>query len=274
MKFDLDTAWKDTSRLLRDNFGLLAVIAGVFFFIPYAAIMIGIPGMAEIGQMQGDPGSEAMEAAILDLYGSYWWVFLLMAIVQGIGMLALLALLRHRDRPTVGDAIKTGVSAFLAYFGAQILQTLALIGVAFVLVGVPIAAGLGAIAFLTAILAIVAVAYIATKFSLASPVIAIDGERNPINALSRSWRLTKGNSVRLFFFYLLILVAFIIVSAVFSLVVTLIFAFGGPDVMLFGTSIVSSAVNAFFIMLMACILAAVHMQMTRLKNTGGVEPEA
>ena len=32
MKFNLDTAWKDASRLLSRNLGLLAVVAGVFFF--------------------------------------------------------------------------------------------------------------------------------------------------------------------------------------------------------------------------------------------------
>lgn len=268
MKFDLDTAWKDTSRLLRDNFALLVVLAGVFFFVPYAALMLFLPELAELGQIQADPGSDAMFDALMAIYANYWWVFLIVAIVQGIGLLAMLALLRHRDKPTVADAITAGAVSFPSYFIAQLLQSLLLVLVTTLLIGIPIAVGLGAGAFLGAIVALVAVIYILTKLSLISPIIAIDGVRNPINALGGSWKLTKGNSLRLFAFYALIFVAFIIASSVFSLLVTFIFALAGPEIMLLGTTIVSSAVNAFFIMLIVCLLAAIHMQLVRLHQTG------
>lgn len=268
MKFDLDTAWKDTSRLLRDNFALLVVLAGVFFFVPYAALMLFVPEIAELGQMQADPGSDAMFDAVMAVYTNYWWVFLIVAVVQGIGLLAMLALLRHRDKPTVADAITTGAVSFPSYFIAQLLQSLLLVFVSTLLIGIPLAIGFSVGAFLGVIAAFVAFIYILTKLSMTSPIIAIDGVRNPINALGGSWKLTKGNSLRLFAFYALIFVAFIIASTVFSLIVNFIFALAGPDIMLFGTTIVSSAVNAFFIMLIVCLLAAIHMQLVRLQKTG------
>ena len=46
MKFNLDTAWKDASRLLSRNLGLLAVVAGVFFFLPYAGVAMALPRWA------------------------------------------------------------------------------------------------------------------------------------------------------------------------------------------------------------------------------------
>ncbi|MBL4858488.1 MAG: hypothetical protein JKY36_04730, partial [Erythrobacter sp.] len=94
MKFDLDTAWKDTTRLLRDNFSLLAVVAGVFYFIPYAAALLWIPGLADLTMGQFDPSSPETEAMANEMFAGYWWALVLLGIVQGIGLLAMLALLK------------------------------------------------------------------------------------------------------------------------------------------------------------------------------------
>ena len=81
MKFDLDTAWKDTMGLLTRNLGLLAVVAGVFFFLPYAGITIAMPEMGELEQASASGDFEVMMAAVSDLYLQHWWVFLILAIV-------------------------------------------------------------------------------------------------------------------------------------------------------------------------------------------------
>ena len=85
-----------------------------------------------------------------------------------------------------------------------------------------------------------------------------------------SWTLTKGNSIRLFFFYLLLLVAFIIVSTVISLVLGLVFALAGEQAQ-FGQGIVSGLTNAVMIVVAICVLAAVHTQFMRLAG-GPTEP--
>ena len=109
MKFNLDTAWKDATGLLSRNFGLLAVVAGVFFFLPNAGMTIAIPEMQELTKAQSSGNFEIMMAAVQDLYMEYWWAFLILAIVQGIGVLAMLALVRRRANPTVGEALGSGV---------------------------------------------------------------------------------------------------------------------------------------------------------------------
>jgi hypothetical protein len=267
MKFDLDTAWKDASRLLRDNFSLLAIIAGVFFFVPYAAVLIAIPSALPIAALEQGGNPEAMQAAILDLYSTYWWVLLALAIIQGIGLLAMLALLRRRANPTVGEALATGAGSVISYLAAQILQSFALIAVIILLIGIPAAAGSPAIAFFGGVLALVLFLYILTKMSLVSPVIAIEEVKSPLTAIARSWKLTRGNSVRVFLFYLLVLVAFFVVSVVASMITTVIFSLGGENAALFGTSFIAALINAALIILGVCLLAAVHTQLLRLQGS-------
>ena len=264
MKFDLDTAWKDTTGLLSRNLGLLAVIAGVFFFLPYAGITIVLPEMANLETAQASGNFDAMMAAVTDLYSSYWWVFLILAIVQGIGLLSMLALVRRRANPTVGEALSTGARSVPSYIAAQLLQTALIVVVAILLVGIGAVTGLQALAALGGVIAFVVICYVVVKLSLAAPVIAIEGELNPVRALQRSWSLTRGNSIRLFFFYLLLIVAFLVLSAVVSLVLGLAFAFAGEQAALLGEAVISGLVNAVMIVVMVCVLAAVHTQLARL----------
>ncbi|MBA4764059.1 MAG: glycerophosphoryl diester phosphodiesterase membrane domain-containing protein [Erythrobacter sp.] len=267
MKFDLDTAWKDTTRLLRDNFSLLAVVAGVFYFIPYAAALLWIPGLAELTMGQFDPSSPETEAMANEMFAGYWWALVLLGIVQGIGLLAMLALLKRRASPTVGQAISAGGKSVLSYIAAQLLQAVILAIVIFLLIGLPVASGLTPLAIIGGIAGLVVVAYVLTKLSIAAPIIAIDGQLNPVAALTRSWHLTKGNSVRLFFFYFLLLVAYIVISTIVSMVFALLFAMGGAEVQSFGQAISASLMNALLALFFAGVLAAIHTQLTRLHST-------
>lgn len=267
MKFDLDTAWKDTTRLLRDNFSLLAVVAGVFYFIPYAAALLWIPGLAELTMGQFDPSSPETEAMANEMFAGYWWALVLLGIVQGIGLLAMLALLKRRASPTVGQAISAGGKSVLSYIAAQLLQAVILAIVIVLLIGLPVASGLTPLAIIGGIAGLVVVAYVLTKLSIAAPIIAIDGQLNPVAALTRSWHLTKGNSVRLFFFYFLLLVAYIVISTIVSMVFALLFAMGGAEVQSFGQAISASLMNALLALFFAGVLAAIHTQLTRLHST-------
>lgn len=271
MKFDLDTAWKDALSLLSRNRSLLAILAGVFFFLPYAGTGIAIPEMQDLGQAQAGGNFETMMAAMSALYEQYWWVFLLMAIIQGIGLLAMLALVRRRPNPTVGEALESGIKLAASYLAAQLLQTAILVLVAFLIIAISSVLGLAALAVLGGVVAFVVTCYLVTKFSLISPVIGIEGERNPVAAMRKSWALTRGNSMRLFFFYALLVIAFVVISAVISLVLGLVFAIGGDQTALFGGAVISGLINSVMIVLMVCILAAVHTQLSRMasSSTGG-----
>ena len=268
MKFDLDTAWKDTTRLLRDGFGLLAVIAGVFYFVPYFAAVLWIPGLAELSSGQIDTSSAAMEAQMNELLAGYWWALLLLFILQSIGFLTMLALLRRRAKPTVAEALQIGVKSVGTYLAASLLAGFAIGLLVLLLISVPAAIGLNIAVAIGGILALVGSIYLFTKLSIVSPVIAVEGELSPVRSLVRAWKLTKGNSIRMFFFYFLLFIAYLVISTIVSMVISLVFALGGAETQLFGQALNSALMNALAAILFTCILASVHAQLARLRERG------
>jgi hypothetical protein len=252
MKFDMGAAWNAATALIGRNRNVIAIVAGVFFFLPYFAISMFLPTqIAPDVSASADP--EVMLAAMVAIYAEIWWAILPASIIQGIGTLALLKLLTDRARPTVGEALKTGAIAFPSYAVANILSAVA-IGAAVLL---PVL-----LLPLMILLALPVILYLLVKFSLIMPVIAIEGVLNPINALARSWRLTKGNSFRLLLFYFLLLVALLVVTGLANMVLTLIFAAIGGQAELIGNAAATSLINALFSVIVLAVLAGVHRQLT------------
>ena len=273
MKFDLDLAWREAMGLLRANLGLLATIAGVFYFFPYAATTGLIPEMALLANPSAGATPEATMAIIEATFAKYWWLFLALMILGGIGNLAMLALMRQRDKPTVGEALGTGLRSIASYLAAQFIQAGLLILVIVLLVGLPAAAGARAVAVLGSLAALVVAIYIVIKLSLLAPIIAIEGQMNPAVAVRRSWQLTKGSSLRLFLFFALLIVAFIVVSSVVSLAATLLLAFAGPETAQFGMAVVGAATNTVAVVVGACVVAAIHTQLKRLRDDGPAQAD-
>jgi hypothetical protein len=264
MKFDMARAWTDAVERLGANRHVVLIVAAVFFFLPYLALMLLLPGdMAEL-QVANAAGADPDEVwnALTAFYGRIWWAVALMAVVQGIGMLGLLALIGDRARPTVGQALVIGAKTFLPYVAAQILQALAIAFAAIVLIGIGGATGVSAVAVIMTLAALVLAAYLFTRLSVAIPVIALDRVFNPLAALARSWRLTRGNSWRLLAFYLLLFVVLIVLAMVLG------FGFGLAGV-LFGeagakivSSVVGSFMNMVFVTVYLAVLAAAHRQLS------------
>lgn len=262
MKFDMSAAWNEALRLISANRQVITIVAGVFFFLPYLAFMLLF--MNQMNALEAaqasNPDPDAMGAAMMTFYGDVWWVILLFMVIQGIGMLGLLTLLTDRSRPTVGAALASGARLFLPYFGAQLLM-----GVVFgLLLLVPIAVGAGASAAAGVVLgiaAVIAFVYLFVKFLLTPAVIAIERQANPISALSRSWQLTKGNSLRIFLFIFLLFVAVMIVGGVFSMILGLLFALAGAEAAVIGQALVSGLVNAVFYVIFLGVIAAIYRQL-------------
>lgn len=266
MKFDLDIAWKDTARLFGDNFSLLAVLAGVFYFLPNAVFTLAIPDLSEMSSIPADANPEAIQTIFIDLFINYWWALLLTVIIQGIGAIAMLALLGNKARHTVGDAISVGAKSFPTYIAVNLVQGF-VIGFGFaVLVTIGALTRLGFVVFLLSMIGVVAATYVMTKFSMTAPIIANEGTLNPFRALSNSWRLTKGNSFRIFGFFLLILVVAIVVSIFLSMIVGLLFSLGDGDTMAFGQTILSSLLSGLGAMVFASLSTAMYLQLRRLNH--------
>lgn len=259
MQFDMNRAWNEAVAMIRANRELLLIVAGIFFFLPSLLSSFVMPVMP--GGMSFDPKDiTALEAQMSALYANYWWLFLIVLGGQLIGYLALLSLLGDSNKPTVGGAIMGGFTALLP---ALLTYVLFVFGLSLILVSL---LSIGFISNSSVILVVLggaataAMIYLAVKFSLSAPVIAIERVYNPVKVLTRSWELTTNNSVRLFVFFMLIVLVYFVVSMVLGMVTVTLVALSSS----FGEllrAIVSGLIGASMAVVFVAVLTAVHRQL-------------
>ena len=272
MKFDMNRAWDDALSLVRKNFQLLAVIAGVFLLLPSILFYLAFPDFAEMTAVE--PGAELSNDQAWAFLARFLPAMLLMFLIQFVGSLAMIVLIGG-ERPTVGEAISravrgvptllaTGISIFvLGTLGILLLS----IAVTLIVAVLALVLGDGAIAvlaFLVYLVLVPAVFYFYVRISVVLPVIALERERGFVRPLKRAWKLTAPVSRRLFAFFALLFVAYVVISLLLLLVMQ---GFGllTPDVMsggaVFALGLVSSVIGALVAMLFTGILVAVYRQL-------------
>lgn len=272
IKLDMGKAWNEAVALLSANKDVVLIIAAVFFFLPNAIGNVALPAPTELEAMAAsgaEPDLEAMTAVMQAYFLSNWWAFLLLSLFQAIGMLGLLALLTDAARPTVGEALGFGAKALLPYFAAQFLSALLIIALVSVLVGIGALINTG-VAALLALVGLVLAIYLMVKFSLLSAVIGIEKTLNPLRVLQRSWQLTKGNSLRLFGFYVLLFVVFIVISLIAGMVFA-IFGIMGEQIGFFGAAIGGAVLSMAVASVMLAVFAAIHRQLSGSSNEAAKE---
>ena len=132
MKLEMNRAWGQAMALIGAKKDVVFVVAGVLFFLPYLIFLMAMP---QVAAMSDPATAEAAFEQMGAFYADAWWAMLLISILQGIGMLGLLALLTDHRRPTVGEALKIGASKILSYLAAYILLAIAVGMVAMLLIG-------------------------------------------------------------------------------------------------------------------------------------------
>lgn len=259
MKLDMGNAWNEATGMIGANRELVAIIAGIFVFLPAIVLAVIAPELAT-GPAAVNPDDPM--AAMREFYSANGiWLFLT-ALINAIGSLSLFALFAD-NRPTVGDAISTGVKTLLPYLAAQILLIVVLAIVLGVPVGLAVSLGGSAVGVLVGIVAAVALIYVMIKLSLLAPAMVIDGILNPVNALRASWDATKGNSLRLLLFYFLLGIAVVVVAAVFGLISGLFVAMlgtGSIAAMLGGA--LNGLISAVWAVVIVAVLSATYRQLT------------
>lgn len=262
MKLDMSAAWNDAVRLLMSNRQVILIVAGVFVFLPYLALSLLMPQV--MNPMAGAaPGQAQTPEAMMAMFtGPVVAGMIGIAVLQGVGMIALLSMLTDHARPTVGEALGTGLKSLLPYLATLILQGLAIGVVLGIPLGAAMASGSSGAIGVVALLAFVVFLYAYVKFSLTVPVIAIEKQMNPVTVLKRSWRLTKGNSVRLFGFYVLLFIAYMVLSMIAGIMIGLPLALLGGGVAAFGTALIGALSNTAMVILFMGVLAAVHQQLS------------
>ena len=145
MRLDTTQVWRDATATISANREVLAVLAGVFFFLPGLAVGLFLP--------PPEPPAGAEAKQILALMGDFYTraapYMVANALIQTVGQLAVLALVTRSDRLTVGEALREGSAGLLPYIGAQLLVTfgtMLVVGMVLVLGGltgsVPLVVGL------------------------------------------------------------------------------------------------------------------------------------
>lgn len=265
MTFNSNLAWKEASAAIAANRDVLLALAGVFFLLPSLAFSLFFP------QPEPAPGlsEQQLMALMSDYYASALPIVIPMALVQAAGTLAMLTMLTDRSRPTVGQAIRQGFGGMVPYVLAQLLLGIGIGLVGGVLLAAASLSGVGALVVLAIVAVVMAVAYAAIKTSLTGPIIAVERERNPVAALRRSWRLTRGNSARIGLFYLLVVVVFLVLMSVLMAVSGIVLALvSGGETARIVAAVISATMGAALALCFVAIIAAVHRQLA------GPSPEA
>lgn len=258
MKFDMSRAWNEATALLSVNREVTWAVAGVFFFLPAFAQSIMMPAV----QPPVGADQQAMIEYITEVYSSAAPIFLITTLVQLVGSLTLLALLRDDSKPTVGEALKTGAIGLLPYIGVYLIIVVAMTIAFLIAIGIPAALGLAWLAVILMIALVPLLIYGAVKLSLVTPVIAIEKQMNPIYIIQRSWRLTKGNSLRLLLYYFLLVVVYFVLALVVGGIIGVVLAlFGEGAVFDIGSGIVAGLIGAAASLVFTAVIAAIHRQL-------------
>lgn len=273
MKLDLNSAWDQAMRLMGANREVLLVLGGVFFFLPYVlfGLLVPMPDFATIAGPEGE-NRAALMAAMNGFLADYWWAILLLAVVQTIGAIAVMAVIGDPRRPTVRAAMGRGAAYLLTNIGVQIVTSLAIFVVVFVAMLLGALTGSQAIVATLSLFSLPVIFWLWTRLSLSGAAIAIEQMGNPLAAIARSWRLTSGNGLRLVAFYVLLFVALIVISQVLGLIVRVVVALPSAEIAHVLGALLSGVIYSALIMTGYAIVASVHRQLARAERVAAPEP--
>ena len=262
MKLDIGKAWDDAVGLLSQNRDLIVVVAGAFLFLPALVLGIFAPG-AELEAAAGSASDpQQIQAAFAAYFFDNWPIILAYGLIGTIGTLALLALLGRTQRPTVGEAIKIGVTAMIPYIVATLLVGL-VFGLFIGLVGGLSAVAGPAVAVILGIALFIAAVFVYFRLILIGPIMAIEGNLNPISAIKGSWNLVKGNTRWVALFLILLIIVLLVISTLvggaFGLIAALI---PSETVSLWTMSFFEALIGAITSTISIAIYAALYKQLS------------
>ncbi len=259
MNFDMNSCWARAVELVQANFQLLLVISGIFLLLPSVALYLFFPDL----QTMADPfaDQDVIAAQMAEMAGPLIGSGLISTAFQFAGYAAMLALMSEA-RPTVGQALTTGVKTVPSVFAILILFFLIyFLGAVVIILPLSLLAGItGAAAIgVIAVLPIIGfVAWLLARMSMSMPVIVLEGTLNPITAMMKSFALTKPKQWPILGFWAVIVVIFIVVSLIFGGMMTLVAsALGGG----LATALITGLANGLTSMIIGMIICAVAVAM-------------
>lgn len=235
-KISYEKTWADLMAMARSNASVLAIIAGVFLFLPnFAQLLLAPP--PDISSLDWK-GVRQME----EYFSRNGLTLILCNLPVWLGSAGILALLLDSRRLTVGEAL---VSAMRLLPGVIVLNWL--------------------VQFLTFagfVLLIVPGVYLIGRLVLAAPSQMAERVGNPIAAIRRSFALTAQNGWRIAGLVVLIAVVAMIAAAAFNIVVGILISLILPKTAIgIAVAMLKSAIGATTALLLLLLAAALYRQL-------------
>ncbi len=238
-KLDFTAAWNDALALLKGNLEVVLPVAGVFLLLPI--IIFGF--VAPQPEFAAGGNQDVVMNQMMEWLGVFLPGIIVLSLISIIGNLAIYSLVLKPEKPSVGQAITMALGMFLPMLLAAILSGIATF-VGFIFLLVP---GI----------------YLAIKFSLTGPALVAEGIRSPVDALKRSWELTKGNSLYILAFYLIIGIVGGIAVGVSGAISTAIFTMILPEsASLLVSAIISGIFQTIFNIVILFVGIAIYRQLS------------
>lgn len=259
MKFDMGQAWSRAMELMRDNFQLLAVIAGVFLLVPTLAAYLLLPDFQTLMDPTADP--DQMAEMIQANIGPFIGIGMAAMVLQFAGYGAMVALIGD-SRPTVGEALKRGLTIVPSTFGVFLLFVIGYFVIALAIaVPVGILASLASapgLSIIAVIVVLAAIVWLMARMCMSMPVLVFEDTLNPITASLRSFKLTKSSQWRIIVFWGVLFVAYMVVALLATSVFGLIAALAANSTV--GVVIIGLA-NGIMGMIVGMVICALAVAM-------------
>ncbi len=266
-KLDMSKAWDSAMGMLSKNRELMLVLGGVFIFLPTMFVSFVTAGSA-IDELAGQeqPSQAQLMEALNSFFAEFWWVLILTSLIQSVGLIAIIRTLGHNARPTVIEAISSAAKLAVTLILAEFLTGMAFMAVP--ALGYLVGGGIGGLLTLAALPLVL---YLLVKFWLVEPVIALEEQRNPLEAMRQSWAITRGNSARLLAFLALLMVAGLVIYSVAAMLLGLALSLGSEALQATGTNVLGAAASTVYYLIAGALVVAVYKQLSGHRPLGGAE---
>ncbi len=216
--------------MFRQRFWPLVGMWAVFFAIQMAGSMVlgigmmltTVAGAAGAGAGLQDPAAiSSLGVGMIVFLVLFYGAYLVLLLAQQAAMVTLASPL---EEPAFGAALGRGFKSALPFFGIAVILMLGYFLLVVVIGGIAGVAGQAAgsaVGIVLGLLLLPVMVYLACRFSVLVPVVAVDQVFNPISAIRRSWAVTQGKVGAI----LLAIIAFVLLSLV---------AMGLPFALIFG----------------------------------------
>jgi len=243
MKLNYMQCWNGAMALLGAHKEAIIAIAGVFLFLPTFLFS----QFVDQPVLNGDEDINVLMAIYSAYFSENVLPIILSNLVISFGGLAIYFALAPSRNNTVAEDLVAALKVFLIYLIANFLTGLLTL-VGFFLLIIP---GL----------------YVACRFILVPLVIVDQGERNPIEALKKSWSLTRDNGFAIFLFILIIAVVGTITIGALQSVTGIVTGLatsgaGWP----FIENLVASLTGTAFQLVLSLVIVSIYMQLTGRKS--------